>query len=284
MKDRRNRRSRLKDEEGGRIHKLTPLSLTVVLLVCVGAAPWAERAQQIRRERASQSSGAAATTQKSALDDPRIALARRVARIDYDNNSLSTVIDAFRDMAGANIHVNWKALEAVGIDRNTPVSIHLNNVPLRKVLKTILKDLGPTENLVTYYVDEGVIEVTTREIADQKLITKVYPIGDLLMEVPNFAGPNVQLSSVGQGGGGRGGGGGGGSSLFSDSNNTDNTTNEQPRTRNEAATELVNLIKETVSPDVWRENGGTSSAAFFNGHLVVTAPRSVHEQLGGSGD
>src|SRR5688572_10003962 len=226
------------------MRKLTPLSLAVVLLMCVGAAPWAERAQQIRRERASQSSSAAATTQKSALDDPRVALARRVARVDYDNISLSTVIDAFRDMAGANIHVNWKALEAVGIDRNTPVTIHLGNVPLRKVLKTIFKDLGPTENLVTYYVDEGVIEVTTREIADQKLITKVYPIGDLLMEVPNFAGPNVQLSNVGQGGGGRGGGGGG-SSLLSESNNSDNTTNEQPRTRNEAATELVNLIKET---------------------------------------
>jgi len=261
----------------------TVFCLSLMMILCAGAAPWAETAARIREQKA-QSQVVAPTTQKSTVVDPRVALARRVARISYDNVALTDVVDAFRDLAGANIHVNWKALEAVGVDKNAPVTIHLNNVSLRKVLKTVLKDLGGTENLITSYVDEGVIEVTTREISDQQLITKVYPVGDLLMEVPNFAGPNVQLSSVGQGGGGRGGGGGGGGSLFSDSNNQDNTTQQQPKTRQETATDLVNLIKETVSPDVWRENGGTASAAYFNGHLVVTAPRSVHEQLGSESD
>jgi hypothetical protein len=263
----------------------TLIFLSLMMILCAGAAPWAETAARIRQQKAQAPSRevAAATTQKSTVLDPRVALSRRVARISYDNVALSDVIDAFRDMAGANIHVNWKALETIGVDKNAPVTIHLNNVSLRKVLQTVLKDLGGTENLVTYFVDDGVIEVTTREISDRQLITRVYPVGDLLMEVPNFAGPNVQLSNVGQGGGGRGGGGGG-SSMLSDSNSNDNSTQQQPKTKQEAATDLVTLIKETVSPDVWRENGGTASAAFFNGHLVVTAPRSVHEQLGSESD
>jgi hypothetical protein len=28
-------------------------------------------------------------------------------------------------------------------------------------------------------------------------------------------------------------------------------------------------------------NGGTAAIRFFNGSLIVTAPRSVHESLGG---
>jgi len=262
-----------------------PLLLASVVLLCVGAAPWAETAQRIREQNARKSAAGAVSSQsKEQVADPRIALARKVTRISYDNVALLDVVDQFRDLAGANLHVNWRALEAIGIDRRTPVTIHLSNVPLRKALKTILKDLGGTSDLVTYYVDEGVIEVTSREIADKQLLTRVYPVGDLLMQVPNFAGPNVQLSSVGQGGGGRGGGGGGGS-LFSD-NSSDNSTaqNEQPKTKQESATDLVTLIKQTVSPDLWRENGGTASMAYFNGYLVVTAPRSVHEQLDGTSD
>jgi hypothetical protein len=32
---------------------------------------------------------------------------------------------------------------------------------------------------------------------------------------------------------------------------------------------------------VWRQNGGPASIRFFNGTLIVTAPRSVHEAIGG---
>jgi hypothetical protein len=37
----------------------------------------------------------------------------------------------------------------------------------------------------------------------------------------------------------------------------------------------------TIQPDVWTLNGGTASVRYFNGSLVVSAPRSVHEALGG---
>jgi hypothetical protein len=42
------------------------------------------------------------------------------------------------------------------------------------------------------------------------------------------------------------------------------------------------MIRETIRPEIWRENGGTASIRYYNGHLVVTAPRSVHEALGGA--
>ena len=251
---------------------LTLALLSLLVLSSMGAAPWEDQARKIREEKAAQ---------QKQVDDVKVALSRRVALINYNSAALGDVIDAFRDIAGANIHVNWRALEPLGIDRKTAVTIHLNNVSLRKVLKTVLKDLGGGAELATFYIDEGVIEVTTREIADRQLITKVYPVEDLVMEVPNFAGPTAQTST---GGGGGRFGGSGGTRLFSENTSDTNTQNEQPRTKAERAAELVALIKETVKPDIWRDNGGTASVAYFNGHLVVTAPRSVHEELGGSSE
>jgi hypothetical protein len=46
----------------------------------------------------------------------------------------------------------------------------------------------------------------------------------------------------------------------------------------------VDLIVQTVYPNMWVQNGGKASIRFFNGNLIVTAPRSVHEAIGGPVD
>jgi hypothetical protein len=168
----------------------------------------------------------------------------------------------------------------LNVTRDMPTSLSLRDVTARRALKALLDETGVGEHL-TYYVDEGVIEVTTREIADNKLLTRVYPVEDLVVEVPNFAGPtfNLQSQSNTASGAGGGGGGGGGGQLFQGGENG-NQALEQT-TKGQRADSLVKLITETVRPEVWRENGGTASVRYYNGHLIVTAPRSVHEQLGG---
>ena len=35
-----------------------------------------------------------------------------------------------------------------------------------------------------------------------------------------------------------------------------------------------------IQPDIWHVNGGLAGIRYFNGSLIVTAPRSVHEALG----
>ena len=208
---------------------------------------------------------------------PAVALNRKLPELRFTQIPLGDAIEHVREHTGANIHVNWRAMELLNVTRDMPVSLNLRDVTARRALKALLDETGMGEFL-TYYVDEGVIEVTTKEIADQKLITRVYPVEDLVVEVPNFAGPtfNLQQSSTVSGGGG--GGGGGGNSIIS--GDTGNTAQDQT-SKAQRADGLVRLITETVRPEVWRENGGTASVRYFNGHLIVTAPRSIHEQLGG---
>ena len=206
--------------------------------------------------------------------DVRKSLSAKIDGVKFDRATLVDVIETLRDMSKANLHVNWRALEAINVTRETPISLELRNAPLRQVLRMVLIEAS-AEGLLTFYHEDGVVEITTRELADQKLITKVYPVRDLVLHVPDFTEPpELNLNTANSGG--RGGGGGQG--ILSGSGGRETKASIE-RERGE---QLVATIMQTVQPDAWRENGGTSSIRFFDGHLVVTAPRSVHEALGGS--
>ena len=208
---------------------------------------------------------------------PGVAMQRKLPELRFTEIPLEDAIDHVREATGANIHVNWRAMELLNVTREMPVSLNLREVTARRALRALLDETGVGEFL-TFYADEGVLEVTTKEIADSKLVTRVYPVEDLVMDIPNFAGPTFNLQQQTNQPSGGGGGGSSGQSIFSGS---DSQQGEQQISKRERADGLVRLITETVRPEVWRENGGTSAVRYFNGHLIVTAPRSVHEALGG---
>jgi hypothetical protein len=50
-------------------------------------------------------------------------------------------------------------------------------------------------------------------------------------------------------------------------------------TRDQKAADIIKMITTTIRPEIWKDNGGPASISFYRDHLVVTAPRSVHELL-----
>ena len=207
----------------------------------------------------------------ASAQSPRAALGRTVPDLNFTGVTLADAIEFLRDVSGANIHVNWAALEAAGVGKDTQVNLHLRNIPLRKVLHLVLREAG-SGDLLTFYIDDGIIEVTTKELADEDMITKIYPVDDLIMEVPDFDNaPDFQLQ------GSTTGGGSGGGNLFG---GTGQDESARGKTRNERAQELIDMIQAIIQPDVWDVNGGRAAIRFLNGSLIVTAPRSVHEALG----
>jgi len=204
----------------------------------------------------------------------RQALIRELPQMKLENAAFSDAIDFLADATGANIHVNWKAVELLGITKDSPISCKLRNVTLKKALALIVNEVGKG-NQLTFFTDQGVIEITTRELADQKLYTAIYPVDDILLEIPDFEGPELSLG----GGGGGGSSGSGAGDIFKGGGASEDE--EKSKTKTERAEELVEMIKETIRPEVWRDNGGTASIKYFRGNLIVTAPRSVHESLDG---
>jgi hypothetical protein len=242
----------------------------------------------ISSDRAPAESGVAARARRSVLD-------QTLPEVKFTNVALKDAVEFFRDVTGANIHVNWRAMEVAGVAADTNVNMRLREVPFRKALGLLLSEAGAGTAL-TYYVDSNVIEITTRELADKELFTRVYPVDDLVVDIPDFDQvPDLSLlatstGGTGGGGGGRSGGGGGGGSgggqgLFGGQGLTGNGTgSEKTKSKQERGEDLVKLIEELVNPDVWRDNGGPASIRYYNGQLIVTAPRSVHEAIAGRMD
>lgn len=207
---------------------------------------------------------------------PRGGLDVRIPQLRLEAVALSDALDFLREVGRLNLRVDWTVLEQAGVDRSTPVTLFLRNVTVRRALDAVLREAG-AGTVLAWEVVDGIIEVTTQEEADKRLVTEVYDVRDLLF-TPLDAGepPPVEfnLEPVQRGGGG----GGGGQGLFGGS--AAGQGQQQALTPEQRGQQLVELITSTIRPEVWDINGGTASIRFFNGMLIVSAPRSVHQLLG----
>jgi hypothetical protein len=188
--------------------------------------------------------------------------ARAGAAIRIDRVPLVDVLDQLR-ASGLNLAVNWAALEVAGVSMSDPISLQARGLRTGKLLDLILRQ---TNADLAWYVDDNVVHITTRALADRRMITRVYVVSDLLVEVPNFVGPKLNLGAVR--------GSRGGSGLIDVSSNDRDRESIQDR-----GDKLVDLIVNTIRPEIWQENGGPASIRFFAGQLVITAPASVHAGL-----
>ena len=205
-------------------------------------------------------------------------LDRPLPEVNFDGAGFTDVIDFLRDVSGANIFVNWRALENAGVDRNAPVTARLRNIKFSKALTIILDSVSGGSVPLGYTIDDGVITISTGEDLDRNTITRVYDIRDLIIDIPDFTeAPDFSLQSTTDQASQGGGGGGGG--LFQ--NSSDRTGQpDEGRTRQEMIDEITRLITETVSPDSWRDAGGsTGSIRELQGQLIVTQTPENQRQL-----
>lgn len=207
-----------------------------------------------------------------AFADPsaaRLALSAVLPQVTLTSTPLVDALSSLGDLSGANFDVDWKTIEAAGVSRQTPVTATLHGVRMDKILQTILSQAAGGDTL-TFYIEDNVIEITTVAAADKKLVTVVYDVEDLVGLDDNFDPtiPSVTVSG--------GGGGGGGSNLPSSGGNSASSSSD------DRATKLIKIIENAVRPEIWKENGaGPSTIEYFDGKLIVTAPRSVQEAIGG---
>jgi type II secretory pathway component GspD/PulD (secretin)/tetratricopeptide (TPR) repeat protein len=217
-------------------------------------------------------------------------LDKNLPEIRFQDVAFADVVDFLRDTTQANIFVNWKALEAQGIDRNAPVSTRLRNVKFSKVLRTILESIGggaAAGGTLGYTVDEGVITISTTDDLARNVETRTYDIRDLIISIPDFTdAPQLSLTSQangqngGGGGEGGGGGGGGGQGLFGGEGEGQGSGEDEGPTREELVEQITQLIQETIAADTWKEAGGQlGSLRELGGQLIVTQTPEVHGQI-----
>ncbi|MDP7636540.1 MAG: hypothetical protein QF577_03205 [Phycisphaerae bacterium] len=200
-----------------------------------------------------------------------------IPKLDFDEIELSDVVEFLREVSGANIYVKWKALAFESVEKSTTVNVHLRKVTLRKALQTILDDLsaGEAGAGLGYVISEGVITISTKSDLAKRAITRVYDIRDMIVRIPMFTGPRMELNPTG-GADDEGGGEGG---LFGD-DSEEGTGVEVEQTRKELIEAIKGLIKETIDPVSWRDAGGEVGAIReLHGQLVVTQTAENHQAL-----
>lgn len=192
-------------------------------------------------------------------EEIRRALSRPIS-FDFQDTPLSDIVDYLRDYTGVNVIPDLAAMEQVGVDLDTPVTLRLESVTLKSALRLLLRPLE-----MTYLVGDGVLQLTTSEVASRELITKVYPVGDLVTPIVNFQGGAMGLGGGGlgsQGGGFNAGGGGLGGQGNLNANNQDNgrgnrsgSPNRQPRGDGpELREQLREIIQQAGSGDAFFKN------------------------------
>ncbi|HEY2413623.1 MAG TPA: VWA domain-containing protein, partial [Pirellulaceae bacterium] len=119
--------------------------------------------------------------------------------IDVVEMPLKDVVLYLTETHNIPIVLSLKKLEEASVSADTPVTKSLRSITLRSALRLILKELE-----LTYVVRDEVLQITTPEDAESQLITKVYPVGDLV--IPVMSGGGGMMGGMGGMMGGMGGG------------------------------------------------------------------------------
>ena len=191
---------------------------------------------------------------------------RIVPIVHFDDLPLDKAIDALREATHANFAVNWRGLEAAGIDKTTPVTLKLTNIPLGQALRLLLDGTGGGVVPLRAEANASVIVVSTAEDLDRRTEARVYDVRDLLIADAQFiygGGPATRPA-------------GGGASLFYTAPPSTAPVNPYE----ESVDRLKRIIMDTIAPDSWRDNGGTiGSVNDFDGLLIITSTPQYHQEI-----
>jgi hypothetical protein len=90
-------------------------------------------------------------------------LERLMPEFKTSDYGLSNMIAFLGDLTGTNIVVNWPALEAVGVTKETPITARLKDVTISKALELILDNAAGGPGKLGYVIDGGVIRISTAD-------------------------------------------------------------------------------------------------------------------------
>ena len=204
---------------------------------------------------------------------------RQVPDVDFRDLRLEDVLSFITDITGAEIEPLWIDDRTVdGLDKDALITLKVKRVSALRLLEMVLEKAGDASAVYSggnswQMTDWGAIECGPKELLAKHMRLEVYPINDLLWQVPDYdESPTIDLQSVLQSSQG-----GGGQSPFQN----DQQQDIDRRPAEERANDVIDILEALVEPESWLSGGGTASIRYFQGNLLVRAPDYVHRQLGG---
>jgi hypothetical protein len=133
--------------------------------------------------------------------------------VEFLDLPLEDCITFLKEYHNINIWLDKATLTDEGVALDQPITLKLAGVTLRSVLKLLLEPVQ-----LTYVIEDEVMKITTSAKAGEKLTTRVYPVGDLVIPITTPRGGMGGMGMMGGMGGGMGmgmmGGGMGGGGMM----------------------------------------------------------------------
>ena len=102
--------------------------------------------------------------------------------LKFDKLTMAQVFEKLSAMTGVPIYLDQRGLAAEGIDSTTPVSIDLTSeISLKSALNILLAN-----HHLTYVIKDEVLKITSERMRSEDVYTVTYPVGDLVIPIPNF--------------------------------------------------------------------------------------------------
>lgn len=141
-------------------------AVSLVVFLSLSTARAAEQGGDSTAVRSSVGQSEPSTIQ-AALDKP--------ISFEFKETPLADAVDSIEEKLGVDVYLDLRALAAVAVMSDTPVTCRVNNISARAALRPLLRDLD-----LTYIERDGVLYITTPEEADADYPTVVYDVSDLV--------------------------------------------------------------------------------------------------------
>ncbi len=180
--------------------------------------------------------------------------------VKFRSESFENAIKFISDQIKQPILIDRIALEESQVKYETPVTMETpaNGLAARTLLRRLLADYG-----LAYVIKDQSIEVTTNLRAKNMMVVRSYFIGDLLNN-PSLAAamgqPQLMVNTPGM-------------PWWLNPSVNQALMAQQ-------ATQIMDMIKDSVEPDSWRIGGGSITFSAATMTLVVRQSAEVHGMLG----
>ncbi|MBI3828749.1 MAG: hypothetical protein HY291_04490 [Planctomycetes bacterium] len=180
---------------------------------------------------------------------------QRKVTFEFVDTPLDEAISFLRSLTNVTMIVDPKVTQAGA----PPISLRVTDMSLDLALEWLLKlaDLD-------YALKDNAIFISKRQSLVEDVELKIYDVSDLTQAVPDFPGPDFQLTTPGDDGGAGGGGAAGAANPF--------VAAPAPTVTVQS---IADMIRNRVKPDSWDPNQGTSIEERA-GKLVVMQRPEVH--------
>lgn len=166
--------------------------------------------------------------------------------VGWPEKEIGKALDQFADALGLELYTDPNGFDEAAVTLDQHISLELEHLPAAAVLRHLLRPLN-----LGYYLDEGAVVITSKEIVSENLKTRIYDVGDLIAHDFIAIDPRDALHLSGR--------------EFHSRRMAD-ISDDRPDFDT-----LIETITSTISPDSWLDNGGKGSIGGYPPNKLIVS-------------